>query len=248
MITRKAILIQNYKYGSCYPDLEKHKTNKDIGLVKAYLMSEIGGAFEEYEIACLLTHQIQKEQLIALIKEVDYSFIYYTGHAGYNNRQIEIPLQINQTIVESELIIENKKQWLFFDCCRTGTVSIASPKFNFERKPNIYKKGSQRNKELWLEKMALLENFYFVYYTTLAGQFAFTNNDGGYGTQLFFLEMPELILSNNIKSIKSLVNDVNALKFLEAPGQQSKCILSGSMLENQLFPIYTACASNQSHP
>jgi hypothetical protein len=89
-----------------------------------------------------------------------------------------------------------------------------------------------------------MENFYFVYYTTLAGEFAFTNNDGGYGTQLFFLEMLNLIQSNNIKSIKSLVYHMNTINFLEEGSQQSKYIHSPSILEDQLFPIYKASASN----
>jgi len=245
MITRKAILIQNYIYGSQNFDHEKHKTNKDIGLVKTYLMSQIGGAFVEDEIMFLSTDQIQKEALIALIKEVDYSFIYYTGHAGFNNRQIEIPLLNDSSILESELIMENKKQWLFFDCCRTERDPIPSPNFDFERLINIYKKGGQIEKNLWLEKMSVLKDFFLVYYTTIAGSFAFTNNDGGYGTQLFFLEMPNLIQSNKIQSIKTMVSQVNELNLLEEGVQQAKHICVPSMLEEQLFPIYTASASNE---
>jgi hypothetical protein len=245
MITRKAILIQNYIYGSIYHDHEKQKTNKDIGLVKAYLKSQLGGAFEEDEIICLSTDQIQKEGLIALIKEVDYSFIYYTGHAGFNNRQIEIPLQNDGSILESELIIENKKQWLFFDCCRTEREPIPSPNFDFERISNIYIKGGQIEKNLWLEKIAILEDFFFVYYTTTAGSFAFTNNDGGYGTQLFFHEMPNLIQSKNIQSIKTLANHLNEIKLLDEGVQQAKHITVPSILEDQLFPIYIASASNE---
>ncbi len=245
MTTRKAILIQNYIYGSRNSDHEKHKTNKDIGLVKTYLMSQIGGAFEEDEIICLSTDQIQKEGLIALIKEVDYSFIYYTGHAGFNNRQIEIPLLNDSSILESELIMENKKQWLFFDCCRTEREPILSPNFNFERLINIYKKGGQIEKNLWLEKMSMLKDFFFVYYTAIAGSFAFTNNDGGYGTQLFFLEMSNLIQSKKVQSIKMMVNQVNEINLLEEGVQQAKHICVPSMLEDQLFPIYTVSASNE---
>jgi hypothetical protein len=244
MITRKAILIQNYTKDADFANYEKHTTNKDIGLVKAYLMSQEGGAFDENEILCLSTHQINKEDLITLINKVDYSFIYYTGHAGCKDRQIEIPLQNGETIVESDLFIENKKQWLFFDCCRTNKDAIPSPKFDFERLTNIYKKGGPKERQLWLDKMALIENFYFVYYTTLAGEFAFTNNDGGYGTQLFFLKMLNLIQSNNIQSIKSLVYHMNTINFLEEGSQQSKYKSSPSIMQDQLFPIYTASASN----
>jgi hypothetical protein len=245
MITRKAILIQNYIYGSSNADHEKQKTNKDIGLVKTYLMSQVGGAFEEDEIILLSTDQIQKEGLIALVKEVDYSFIYYSGHAGFNNRQIVIPLENDEHIFESELIIENKKQWLFFDCCRTEKAPIHSPKFDFERFSNIYKKGGQNAKDLWLEKMAILEDFFLIYYTTNAGAFAFTNNEGGYGTQLFFLEMQNLIQSNHVQSIKTLVNHLNEINLLDEGVQQSKYISVPNILEDQLFPIYTASASNE---
>lgn len=245
MITRKAILIQNYIYGSQNSDHEKHKTNRDIDLVKSYLMSQVGGAFEEDEIICLSTDQIQKEGLLTLIKEVDYSFIYYTGHAGFNNRQIEISLQNDGSILESELIMENKKQWIFFDCCRTEREPIPSPNFEFERLSNIYKKGEQIEKNIWLEKMLLLKDFFLVYYTTIAGSFAFTNNDGGYGTQLFFLEMPNLIQSNKVQSIKTMVSQVNEINLLEEGVQQAKQICVPSMLEEQLFPIYTAAASNE---
>lgn len=244
MITRKAILIQNYTKDADLTNYEIHTTNKDIGLVKDYLISPEGGAFDEIEILCLSTHQINKEDLITLINEVDYSFIYYTGHAGCKDRQIEIPLQNGGTILESDLIIENKKQWLFFDCCRTNKDAIPSPKFDFGRLPKIYKKGGPKEMQLWRDKMALMENFYFVYYTTLAGEFAFTNNDGGYGTQLFFIEMLNLIQSYNIQSIRSLVYHIHTINFLEEGSQKSKCKPSPSILEDQLFPIYTALASN----
>lgn len=189
LITRKAFLL-NYGIG----EIEKSQMASDIGLVKAFLTSAEGGCFADEEIVAISSNQIAKEDLIAAIDSVDYSFIYFAGHSHFENRLIYIPLKNEQFIRESELVRSGKKQWIFLDTCRSSVIPPKSTEFLMTNNFNRFSIPFEEAKTNWLNQIAELNPFYLIYYTTELGGASYSNESGGFGTQLFFSTMHEQLL------------------------------------------------------
>lgn len=190
-------------------DAEEFKTDLDFGLVKAFLKSAQGGGFEEDEIIEHDTSIISKEYLIGLISQHEYSFIYFSGHSNYYNRRIVIPLLNEDYIFESELILRNKKQWIFLDCCRTNRNPIQSPEFNIPRHANIFTPANNELVSKWRNYITNAESFFVLCYTTEINGFAYSNEFGGYGTQLFFMTMMKELFENSEVAFTQLVKLMN---------------------------------------
>lgn len=199
---RKAILLKH-----CLNDCERLISEKDFGLIKYFLKSAQGGCFSDNEIIEYNSAEIKKEFLVGEIESVEYSFIYFSGHSSFHDRLVYLPMLNSDEISESELIRPNKKQWIFLDCCRTGKDAIQSPGFQFTRHLNRLTPGNDSARQKWEKHIASLEPFYILYYTTKLNCYSFNNNDGGYGTQLFFMTLME---NTNINlSIKDLMLIIN---------------------------------------
>ena len=69
-----------------------------------------------------------------------------------------------------------------------------------QRHVGIYTKNNEKDYQNWMTHVANQELFYLLYRTTQINHFAFSNEFGGYGTQLFFMTLKE-----ELKTIKKLV-------------------------------------------
>jgi len=208
MITRKAILLRYAK--NLHEEL---RINRDFELVKMFLKSAPGGCFEDNEIIELKTNEIQDEQeLFVLIDAVDYTFIYFSGHSAFFERRIHIPLK-DKFIRAFELQRDNKKQWLFFDTCRTSQEITQSPVFSFERVDIEFEEKNLESYRQWTHDINILPiPSRLNYYSTELGKYAFTNEEGGYGTQLFFKTLSELLKTKsqvNLKEVEYIINQNN---------------------------------------
>jgi len=204
MMTRKAILLR-----FTTNDIERYKSDLDFGLVKSFLQLAQGGCFAVNEIVEYSTNDIDKQSLLDLINSVDYSFIYFSGHSEFLDRLIHLQLS-DCLIKESELIKKNKKQWIFLDCCRTNKPSINSPEFSIPRHMGIFTKNNVKAYQNWLTNVSNQEPFYLLYRTTQINQFAFSNEFGGYGTQLFFMTLMEELKDNqkiNFEDLASIIKN-----------------------------------------
>ena len=190
-------------------DSEKFKTDLDFGLVKAFLKSAHSGGFEDDEIIEHDTSAITKEYLIGLISQHEYSFIYFSGHSYYYNRRIGMPLLNQDFIFESELILRNNKQWIFLDCCRTNRSPKQSPEFNIPRHINIFTPANNELVSKWRNYITNAESFFLLCYTTEINSFAYSNEFGGYGTQLFFMTMMKELIENSEVAFTQLVKSMN---------------------------------------
>lgn len=206
MITRKAILL---RYSE--DDLEDFRSNLDIGLVKYFLQSAPGGCFEEDEIIEYKTNEIDAITILKEIDQVDYSFVYFTGHAAFIDRATWIPLKDNELIRVSDMQKKYKKQWFFFDCCRTRQAPTLSPEFSFETSSIHFTTSIKKARQNWLEVIsALPQGSCSTYYTTELGKQAFVNELGGYGTQLFFTTLSQVLQKNektNLEEIATIINE-----------------------------------------
>ena len=199
---RKAILL---KFG--LNDYELFTSGKDLDLVKCFLKSAQGGCFSDEEIVEYISTEIEKDFLVTLIESVEYSFIYFSGHSLFFERLVHIPLLNNDCIKESELIQPNKKQWIFLDCCRTSQQTIQSPDFEMARHVNLLAPGNDIAQEKWKNNISSFDSFYIIYYTTKLGCLSYNNNDGGFGTQLFFMKLMENANINlSIKELMLIIN------------------------------------------
>lgn len=197
---RKAILLRFTSN-----DHEFYKSNLDFGLVKHFLKSAQGGCFSENEIIEISTNEIDKQDLLDLIDSVDYSFIYFSGQSEFLGRIIHLRLG-DCLMKESELIRKNKKQWIFLDCCRTSKASINSPEFSIQRHVGIFTENNEKDYQNWLTSVSNQEPFYLLYRTTQPNEFAFSNEFGGYGTQLFFMTLMEELKVNQTISFEELAS------------------------------------------
>ena len=205
MITRKAILL---RYAENLH--EELRINRDFELVKTFLKSAPGGCFDENEIIKLKTNKIEDEQeLFKLIDAVDYTFIYFSGHSAFFERHIHLPLK-DKFMRAIDLQRDNKRQWLFFDTCRTSQESVQSPVLSFERSDIKFSEKNVQAYSQWEYDITQLpSSIHINYYTTELGNYAFTNEQGGYGTQLFFKSLSELLKTKshvNLKEVESIIN------------------------------------------
>ncbi len=205
MIKRKAILL---KYSE--NDLVDYKNGLDIGLVKSFLKSSPGGSFEYNEIIELNTYEIKEIDLLREIDQVDYSFVYFTGHAHFIDRSTWIPSKNDGLIRVTDLQRRNKKQWFFIDCCRTNSERIQSPEFSFERNSIHFSEGNEKARKAWMQDIVRIsKDICTTYYTTEMGKHSFVNEDGGYGTQLFFTNFSKLLEDRREINLNKLVSIIN---------------------------------------
>jgi len=203
-ITRKAILLSY-----CVDEHEKYKSDLDFGLVKAFLKSAAGGCFSDEEIGEYPSIFFTRESLFELLNCYDYMFVYFSGHSIFENRQVQIPLKNGEVIAESELIRPNKKLWIFMDCCRSFNEPTNSPDFDLPRIGCFLPASSLQRREDWVFKIGQMEPFSLIYYVTKLGEFAFSNANGGYGTQLFFTTLMEKLGSETAFDFEQFVREIN---------------------------------------
>ena len=182
---RKAFLLKHVLH-----EHENFTTDLDFDLVKCFLQSAEGGCFVDSEIVEYNTSAIRKDFLLHEIADVDYSFIYFSGHSSFHDRLVYLPM-LDDHIKESELILPNKKQWIFLDCCRTNLDTIPSPDFQLPRYDNLFTPSNIIAHQNWEKSISALHSFYMMYYTTQLNAYAYRNNYGGFGTQLFFMMLME---------------------------------------------------------
>jgi hypothetical protein len=205
-MTRKAILLRFSE-----DDLEDFRSNLDIGLVRYFLQSAPGGCFDEDEIIDFKTNEINADVILREIDQVDYSFVYFTGHAHYIDRSTWIPCKNDGLIRVTDLQRKNKKQWFFIDCCRTNSERIQSPEFSFERNSIHFSEGNEKARKAWMQDIVRIsKDICTTYYTTEMGKHSFVNEDGGYGTQFFFTSLSKLLenrLEINLNELVSIINE-----------------------------------------
>jgi len=194
-----------------------------------------GGAYNE--IFEYNTSEIKKEFLVNEIESVDYSFVYFSGHSLFLDRLVHIPLLNNDFIKESELILPNKKQWIFLDCYRTNQETLQPPDFKLARHVNLLTPGNDIAREKWEKYISSFDSFYILYYTTKLGCYSYNNNDGGFGTQLFFMTLMENTSINlSIKELMLIINQEAIQQSDLLTGNiDASNFLVNNMFENQTF-------------
>ena len=204
-MNRKAILLSYSE-----DDLEDFRSNLDIGLVRYFLQAAPGGCFDEDEIIEYKTNEINADVILGEIDQVDYIFVYFTGHAHFINRSTWIPSKNNGLIRVNDLQRKDKKQWFFFDCCRTNSERIQSPEFSFERNSIHFSESNEKARKAWKQDIIRIsKNICTTYYTTEMGKHSFVNEDGGYGTQLFFTSLSKLLENRQEINLHELVSIIN---------------------------------------
>ncbi|UJA04225.1 hypothetical protein F9230_07620 [Acinetobacter johnsonii] len=114
MVTRKALII-----GS--PDKYIPGVNVDIKNINSFLLSAIGGAWKESELINLTNPTIEEvRNKISLLKQFDYSFVFFAGHGYYSMGKDSTILNLNATqeLDSIELREGASKHTLILDCCR----------------------------------------------------------------------------------------------------------------------------------
>ena len=205
----KGINVKRRAFLLCYylNDVEKYQVEADFGLVTAFLKSAEGGCFEEDEIIRFQTSNITKDELLSMIQQVDYSFIYFTGHSHFENRLIYLPMQNGEYIRESELIVKGKKQWIFFDTCRSNDMNNRISNDAIPRLQVAFTKPNSQALKHWQDACGEVDSFYLICYSTELGSKAYSNENGGLGTQLFFSVMHHKLLNKEKFNTETLLND-----------------------------------------
>lgn len=93
----------------------------DLANYRRYLMSPLGGAWTDIEIVMMhspTSQQIQEK--LKTLREVDYAFVSFSGHGGYNTSTRSTHLELGPTdLFDSRLMkIGAPKQTVVLDCCR----------------------------------------------------------------------------------------------------------------------------------
>lgn len=203
-ITRQALLLS-----SCLDNYDKLKSEIDFASVKNFLKSAPGGSFSDEEIFEFSSNELSKDEVLTMIDRTDFTFVYFSGHSYFEDRQIVVPLKNNELISESEFIRHNKKLWIFMDCCRSNEMPVNSPSFELPRNMYLLPKGSPVKRANWLFKISEMEPFCLIYYVTKPEGFAFSDAKGGYGTQLFFNALADNLGSKTIFDFEQFVYQLN---------------------------------------
>lgn len=93
----------------------------DLANYRRYLMSPLGGAWTDIEIVVMnspTSQQIQEK--LKTLREVDYAFVSFSGHGGYNTstRSTHLELGPNDLFDSRLMKIGAPKQTVVLDCCR----------------------------------------------------------------------------------------------------------------------------------
>ena len=203
-VTRQALLLS-----SCKDGYDKPKSEIDFGSVKNFLKSAPGGSFSDEEIFEFSSNRLSKDEVLTMIDSTDYTFVYFSGHSYFEDRQILVPLKNNELISESEFIRHNKKLWIFLDCCRSNKTPVNSPSFELPRNMYLLPNDSPERRANWLLKISEMEPFCLIYYVTKLEGFAFSDATGGYGTQLFFNTLAENLGSEMTFDFEQFVFQLN---------------------------------------
>lgn len=94
---------------------------KDLERIKSFLLSNMGGAWNNNEIVVLPYSTKEKvDNAVNSIKDggIDFSIVYFSGHGGYK-RETVLQLSDYSTISENNLIGLSSRQITIFDCCRS---------------------------------------------------------------------------------------------------------------------------------
>jgi len=87
--------------------------------IKNFLMSPIGGAWQENEISPIEnTTSSWLKLTLSLYKSYDYIMVFFSGHGYHNGLETILELSKGNTISESDLIGYTMKQLIILDCCR----------------------------------------------------------------------------------------------------------------------------------
>ena len=104
---------------------------KDINRFRAFLESDIGGAWEPFEIdsGCDLTLDVVRRKIVDIRKgEYDYVIVYFSGHGGMV-RTTRLCLNSNEEYIdEYEFAGLANRQLSIFDCCRTSPIVATNSK------------------------------------------------------------------------------------------------------------------------
>lgn len=114
MASRRALII-----GA--PDEKIPGVNIDIANLRNYFKSPIGGLWNDSELVTLISptaYKINSE--IQLLKDKDYSLIFFAGHGYHSNHKNRTILHINssETMDSIDLRVGAQKHSLILDCCR----------------------------------------------------------------------------------------------------------------------------------
>lgn len=93
----------------------------DLANYRRYLRSPLGGAWFDVEIVVMhspTSQQIQEE--LNTLREVDYAFVSFSGHGGYNTstRSTHLELGLTDSFDSRLMKIGARKQTVVLDCCR----------------------------------------------------------------------------------------------------------------------------------
>lgn len=106
------------------PDKKIPGVEMDVANLRTFFKSPFGGYWYDYEINTLISPssaEIRKQ--IELLKEKDYSLIFFAGHGYHSIERKRTILNINslETFDSSELRVGAPKHTLIMDCCRVET-------------------------------------------------------------------------------------------------------------------------------
>lgn len=121
---------------------------KDLEKIKSFLLSNIGGAWNNNEIVMLPRSKKEEvENAVDNIKygQIDFSIVYFSGHGGYQ-RETVLQLSDNSEISENNLIGISSRQITIFDCCR----SISHERKNVELSA-IFESFKDNHRDLYRE-------------------------------------------------------------------------------------------------
>ena len=102
---------------------------------------------------------------------------------------------------------------------------------------NLLTPGNDIAREKWGKHIASFDPFYILYYTTKLDCYSYNNNDGGFGTQLFFMTLMENTSINlSIKELMLIINqDAIQQSDLLTGNIDASNFLVNNMFENQTF-------------
>ncbi|WP_432632230.1 caspase family protein [Brachyspira sp.] len=119
---RKAILISDN--GGVDNDISA--TKEDVKNYRDFLMSDIGGAWENYEIE---THRNPDSNIINDLRnyEYDYTITMVSSHGGIEKEKEILYVYLNNIRYDCiSFLNKSKRQLIIFDCCRTYIHDVKS--------------------------------------------------------------------------------------------------------------------------
>lgn len=224
---RKAILISDN--GGIDNDIPA--TKEDVKNYRDFLMSDIGGAWENYEIE---THKNPDSNIINDLRnyKYDYTITMVSSHGGVKKENSKLYLYLNNRWYDCIYFVnKSKRQLIIFDCCRTEEEETFIKQFSFEsslKSPyNLYREKYNRYIETCGEGIIIL-------YSCEVGQTSGLNELGSYFINSLISAAKDKIRTKDIVTVKEAL-ELSKEYIKEYPTNQIPEI--SQIKINRYFPI-----------